>query len=488
MVFSSLFFLYGFLAVAILSYFIVRDIKYRNTVLCLLSLFFYAWGEPKWVILLLAGCLIDYIIGISMEKWRQKRILSGFLLFLSVALNIATIGVFKYSGFMAENLNGIFGTALSVPYITLPIGISFFTFQKLSYTIDVYRGNVKAQRSYVNFVLYISMFFQLIAGPIVRYSWVETEMSRRSVNVNEFARGVRRFCFGLGKKVVFANAAGAFVDKYMLAPTATLTTAEAWFGVLMFSLQIYYDFSGYSDMAIGLGRMFGFHFPENFKYPYASLTVTDFWRRWHISLSSFFRDYVYIPLGGNRRHMLVNILVVWTLTGLWHGASWNFVLWGLFYGILLLIEKYFILKPIAKLKKALRASLGAFGSFINLIIATVQKAAFIFITLMGWTLFYFEETDALVAYVKVMFGGITGSAIDLQTLILNNLYWLIAAIIFTLPVVRIVKYLAYKAQRRFALFAYTNELIGGVFAIVILLVSTASLVGNSFNPFLYFRY
>ena len=493
MVFSSLIFMYVFFALTLVIYFWSNDIKVRNTVLCLFSLLFYAWGEPKWAILLIIGCLIDYFLGLNIEKCRKKGNfkIAKILMIISVVENLAMIGVFKYSGFLLGNIKSIFGASFAIPSFTLPIGISFFTFQKLSYTIDVYRGSVKAQRSFVNFVLYISMFFQLIAGPIVRYSWIETEISNRKVNVFEFSKGIKRFCFGLGKKVMLANVAGLLVNEIMVdADVTKLTTVEAWFGVLMYTLQIYYDFSGYSDMAIGLGRMFGFHFPENFKYPYAATTVTEFWRRWHISLSSFFRDYVYIPLGGNRKHMLLNIFVVWGLTGLWHGASWNYVLWGLYYGTLLVIEKYFILKPLKNAKKNIKRLFNkTTAAIINGCILVVQKIIFIFIVMMGWTLFYFESTPKLMTYLSVMFGGgAKESAIHFEVLIRNNLLWIIFAIAMTQPILKIVKYCAYRLQRKYGALIYFNEVSSSVISISLLIISTIMLVGNSFNPFLYWNF
>lgn len=490
MVFSGLIFLYVFLPVTLYLYYRSNDIKYRNTVLCIVSFFFYAWGEPKWVILLLLGCLADYFLGIFIEKYRENKPLARLLLIIAVIENIAVIGVFKYSGFIVENINALFGTSMTVPAFTLPIGISFFTFQKLSYTIDVYRGDVKAQKSFVYFALYISMFFQLIAGPIVRYSWIESEMTRRRTSINEISKGLKRFCFGLGKKVMLANVAGELADKFLLKAPAELTSGEAWFGIFMFALQIYYDFSGYSDMAIGLGRMFGFHFPENFKYPYAAGTVTEFWRRWHISLSTFFRDYVYIPLGGKKKHQIFNIAVVWALTGLWHGASWNYVLWGLFYGVLLVCEKFLVLKQVESLNKKIIAKCSKGASFVlRLCISVVRRCAFIFITLMGWTLFYFEDTKTLGAFVNTMFGG--GSheeSLILGTVISNNILWIVFAVIMTLPVLRIVKYYALRYQRRHGKFVFVNEAVSSLCSLALLAVSTAVLVGNSYNPFLYFRY
>ncbi len=489
MVFSSLVFLYAFLAAALILYFWSKDTKIRNIVLCALSVFFYAWGGLLPMILLIIGCFIDYTLGMLIENNSKNRKLAKFYMIVSVIENLAVIGVFKYSGFFVSNINSLFRAALPVPAFTLPIGISFFTFQKLSYIVDVYRGDVKAQRSFVNFTLYISMFFQLIAGPIVRYSWIETEISKRKVTANELAKGAKRFCFGLGKKVMLANVAGELVDAYMLKDAATLTTPEAWFGVIMFALQIYYDFSGYSDMAIGLGRMFGFHFPENFKYPYAANTITEFWRRWHISLSGFFRDYVYIPLGGNKKHQIFNILVVWALTGLWHGASWNYVLWGLFYGILLIIEKKLVLKPLESAKKNIkRIYKGRKAKIISFCLAAAQKCVFIFITLMGWTLFYFEDTAKLGAYLKTMFGGGAKGASTLGIVISNNIWWIIVAVAMTFPILRYVKYVAYRLQRRYGALVYVNDLASSAISVLLLVLSTVLLVGNSYNPFLYFRY
>lgn len=491
MVFSSLVFLYVFLPVTLLLYFWSKDIKVKNTVLCVCSFAFYAWGEPKWVILLLIGCLFDYFFGILIENNRHNKPLAKLILILAVIENILTIGIFKYSGFIVESINSLTGLSMTVPAITLPIGISFFTFQKLSYTIDVYRGDVKAQRNFVYFALYISMFFQLIAGPIVRYSWIENEITRRNITLYEFSKGLKRFLFGLGKKVLLANVAGKLVDTFLTKDIAQITTGEAWFGIFMYSLQIYYDFSGYSDMAIGLGRMFGFHFPENFKYPYAANTVTEFWRRWHISLSSFFKDYVYIPLGGNRKHMLFNIAVVWALTGLWHGASWNFVLWGVYYGVLLIIEKYFILKPLERANKNIdRVFTKKEAKWVRIIMAVIQKTAFIFITLMGWTLFYFEDSSRLGKFFGILFGnGFKGeSTTPLSMIVQNNIWWIIAAVILTQPVIRCVKYYAYRLQRKYRKLSYFNDFASSAISIVLLVISTIMLVGNSYNPFIYWNF
>ena len=346
MVFSNLFFIYLFLPLNLILYFISSNKTWRNGVLLAFSLFFYAWGEPVWVFMLMLTAFLDYTwarcieyFRLSGQSRRMKLALAASLLF-----DLGMLGVFKYSGFFVENLNLLTGLSLPVPQISLPIGISFYTFQTISYVLDVYRGQVPAQKSYCKYLMYLSSYHQLVAGPIVRYSDVAAQIEERHTTPQDMSEGITRFCIGLTKKVVLANAAGKLVEQYLNAPLQELSVAGAWFGVLLYSIQLYYDFSAYSDMAIGLGRMFGFHYHTNFNYPYLAKSVTDFWRRWHISLGSFFRDYVYIPLGGNRRHQLLNISVVWLLTGLWHGASWNFVLWGAFYGILLMVEKLRLLR------------------------------------------------------------------------------------------------------------------------------------------------
>ena len=338
MVFSNLIFLCLFLPANILLYYLTRNPAWRNGVLIFFSLFFYAWGEPVWVTLLIFSATIDYFHGKICEKytgrWQAKAALIS-----SLVLNLGLLGVFKYSGMAVESLNALTGLSLPVPAFSLPIGISFYTFQTISYVVDVYRGQVRAQKSYWRFFMYVSMYPQLVAGPIVRYTDVAEQIDSRHTTREDFVKGISRFCAGLGKKVLIANLAGDFASQYLDGDLTSLTTAGAWFGILMFTLQIYFDFSGYSDMAIGLARLFGFHYMENFNYPYISQSVSEFWRRWHISLGSFFRDYVYIPLGGNRSHTFRNLLIVWFLTGLWHGASWNFIVWGLLNGIVIIISQ-----------------------------------------------------------------------------------------------------------------------------------------------------
>ncbi|MEE3467735.1 MAG: MBOAT family O-acyltransferase, partial [Eubacterium sp.] len=348
MVFSSLLFLYIFLPAVLLLYYILPR-KGRNAILLLFSLIFYAWGEPVYVLGILASVIVNYVFGIALEKHKSRGLLA-----LNIALNLGYLAFFKYTGFAIGTLNKLLGTDMAILEIALPIGISFYTFQALSYTIDVYRGKVPAGKNILDFGTYITMFPQLIAGPIVRYQTIQRELRSRKETLQDFTDGIVRFASGLGKKVLLANSIGQIWDAVRKGSEADLTTATVWLGMLCFTFQIYFDFSGYSDMAIGLGRMFGFHFDENFNYPYISRSVTEFWRRWHISLSTWFKEYVYIPLGGNRRGAVCqirNIIIVWLLTGLWHGAAWSFVLWGVYYGILLIFEKLFLHKVLEKIPR-----------------------------------------------------------------------------------------------------------------------------------------
>jgi alginate O-acetyltransferase complex protein AlgI len=313
-----------------------------------MSLFFYAWGEPKWISVMLLCTLVNYITGILAEKHKGKW-QSRAALVASLIINLGALGFFKYAGFLVSNLNHLTGLSISFAEIALPIGISFYTFQSMSYVIDVYRGEVEAQRSYWKLLLYVSLFHQLIAGPIVRYKDIAAEIENRRVTLDTFSAGINRFVVGLGKKVILANTAGKLSALFLDIPAADMSVLGGWYGIILFAIQIYFDFSGYSDMAIGLGKMFGFTYKENFDYPYISKSATEFWRRWHISLGTFFRDYLYIPLGGNRHHHIRNLTIVWLLTGLWHGASWNFILWGLYYGLLIILEKLFLDKWLKKL-------------------------------------------------------------------------------------------------------------------------------------------
>ena len=472
MVFSNLFFIYLFLPLNLILYYAVPNKTWKNVVLLLFSLFFYSWGEPVWVFLLMLTAFLDYTWAKCIEYFhltgQQHR--KKIALIASLVFDLGMLGVFKYSGFVVENINLLTGLSLPVPKIALPIGISFYTFQTISYVLDVYRGQVAAQKRYYKYLMYLSSYHQLVAGPIVRYSDVAAEIENRTVSAQDFSEGITRFCLGLTKKVVVANVAGSLAGNYLDADLASLSVAGAWFGVLLYTLQIYYDFSAYSDMAIGLGRMFGFHYHQNFNYPYIAKSVTEFWRRWHISLSSFFRDYVYIPLGGKYRHQIFNICVVWFLTGLWHGASWNFILWGVFYGALLIVEKLGLLKVLEKIPSV----------FSHLYL--------LFLTLIGWTIFYTTDLGKLGGYFGVMF-GLSGNALSdpqLSITFMNNLFWLIAAVLFCMPITQLVKRWA-QTQRSEGVRAGIS-IVNAIMNVMLLFVCTAMLVGDSYNPFLYFRF
>ncbi len=466
MVFADLAFLYVFLPLNLLLYFVSKNNTWRNTVLTAFSLFFYAWGEPVWIVLLLFSATIDYLHGLGILRFRGTP-MAKWMVVSSLVLNLGLLAVFKYSGFFVDTITAITGITLSVPSFSLPIGISFYTFQTISYVVDAYKGRVEPQRSFSKFLMYVSMYPQLVAGPIVRYEQIALEIENRNITLNSFSRGVSRFCVGLFKKVFVANHAGALAALYLDGDFSSLSTAGAWFGLLLFTLQIYYDFSGYSDMAIGLGGMFGFSYPENFNYPYISKSVTEFWRRWHISLGSFFRDYVYIPLGGNRHMYLRNLLVVWFLTGMWHGASWNFVLWGLFYGIMIMIERK------------------VFGGAIEKI-PVISNIYTMLMVMLGWALFYFTDLSRLWQFLQLLFGAGTADATLVGVTLLNNLFWLIAAVLFCLP---ILPWLQKTLGRALPTINHEGTVWPQVLAnVVMLIVGTALLVGQSYNPFLYFRF
>ena len=467
MVFSSLIFLFIFFPLTLLLYFIARNIKTKNFILVVASLIFYSWGEPVWVILLIFSSILDYTVSHAIEKHRNQPI-TKFYLAVSVIINLGLLAVFKYSGFFISTVNSVFGLSLPEPAFSLPIGISFYTFQTMSYSIDVYRGNVKAQKSFMNFLMFVSLFPQLIAGPIVRYSDIEDQISKRTVTTEAFSAGTTRFMAGLGKKVLIANYAGSLATS-LLKDIDSAAVMSVWFGVLFYAFQIYFDFSGYSDMAIGLGKMFGFDYPENFKYPYISTSITEFWRRWHITLSSFFRDYVYIPLGGNRvgiPRQILNLLIVWGLTGLWHGASWNFVLWGLYYFFFLCLEK-FILKK-----------------FFDKIPSPIRWLYSMSVVLVGWMIFYFDDFQTLITAFSVAFGHAGNAFTDpvSETLVINNVPFILIAAIASTPVLNVIRRLVEKSS------PLTESILRIVYNIVMLILCVASLVGSTYNPFLYFRF
>lgn len=463
MVFSSLEFLFLYFAVSILIYFAV-PLKWRNTVLLLVSLVFYGWGEPVYVFLMIATILIDYVCGFFVDKYKEtsKKKSKGFMI-AAIVINLALLGFFKYYNFIAENLNVLSFINIPAIDISLPIGISFYTFQALSYVIDVYRNDAKVQKNPVSFGAYVTLFPQLIAGPIVRYQDVDDELRSRPHNTVMLSSGIKTFICGLAKKVLLANQAGALWDSFRDSGTVV----GAWLGILFFSFQIYFDFSGYSDMAIGLGKMMGFTFRENFYYPYTSKSVTEFWRRWHISLGTWFREYVYIPLGGNRKGRLrtyFNIFTVWFLTGLWHGASWNFILWGLYFFVILVIEKAFLLK---KLEKA--------PSFIS-------HAYTLILIFFCWWLFAFDDMAAGMEYLRVMFGAsgvLTTSAVNFD--IVSNLALLVILVVASTPLPKKLYYRLWEKHTA------ARWVFAGL-TLILLVICTAYLVNSSYNPFLYFRF
>jgi len=466
MVFSNLFFLYVFLPALFLAYFIVKNDTWRRAVLVAFSLFFYAWGEPKCVFLMVGLVLCDYLFGLLIDRSADEKMRKVWLV-TAVIVNLGVLAFYKYLGFFIDNVNAVFSSNIPVLSVVMPIGISFFTFQTMSYVIDVYRRDTEVQKSYGKLLLYVSFFPQLIAGPIVRYKDIEMQIANRRVSPRRLNDGIFRFSLGLAKKVLIADSCAKVITS--LYSLNDVTVLGRWAGAVFFTLQLYFDFSGYSDMAIGLGKMFGFDFLENFNYPLVAASATDFWRRWHISLGTFFRDYVYIPLGGNRRMQWRNIVVVWFLTGLWHGASWNFVLWGLYYAVLLILEKTVLLRFFESLPKVLRAVL--------------THTYTVFVTVFGFVIFYFDHD--LLPSIGYLFGVGTVSFNDLFTssVLCDNIVLLIVAVIAACPVSTLIRniskeYLSYSFER-----VLKTLVIMALFA-----VCTVKLVGNAYSPFLYFRF
>lgn len=471
MVFSSVMFLFRFLPAFMICYFFAPD-RVKNGILFLGSLIFYAWGEPVYVVLMLFSTVSDYIHGQLIDRKRGTRAAKR-LLVSSVAINLLLLGFFKYADFLIGFWNALTGGSLPLLRLGLPIGISFYTFQTMSYTIDVYRGEAKVQKNLLDFAVFVTMFPQLIAGPIVKYRQVEEKLHDRHADVSDLSRGIKRFTVGLAKKVLLANNFGLIWSEVRMADYGEISVLTAWFGITAFALQIYFDFSGYSDMAIGLGAAMGFTFPENFNYPYLSKSVTEFWRRWHISLSSWFREYVYIPLGGNRKGMcrqVVNLLIVWMLTGIWHGAGWNFLLWGLWFGLFLITEKLFVTRLLARLPLVVR----------HLYCLAVVWA--------GWVIFELESLRDIGGYLGAMLGLGGRSIWDRQGLYLGreNLILLVVGVVAATPLYEVTTKRMRTGRAGYAAALY--ELGERLIPTALFLLSVAYVVEASYNPFLYFRF
>mgnify|MGYP000772133130 FL=1 len=465
MVFSSIVFLFVFLPVVLALYYVVPAIRWKNVILLAASIIFYAWGEPVYIVLMLLSILFNFVMGLELERLREDSRRKKLNLIFTVIVNLCILGFFKYYGFLLGSINSAFH--LHIPYreLALPVGISFYTFQTLSYILDLYRGDIKVQKNLLDFALYITMFPQLIAGPIVRYVDIQEQLESRVISWHKAGVGAEYFIKGLAKKVLLANTAGAVYTSIQGLGGEYQTVVTSWIGILFYTMQIYFDFSGYSDMAIGLGKMMGFQFCKNFDYPYTSRSVTEFWRRWHISLGTWFREYVYIPLGGNRvsvaKHIR-NILVVWALTGLWHGAAWNFVLWGLYYGVFLLLEKYL------------------WGRYLERLPGWVGNLYTMFFVIIGWVFFSNTDLGAGLAYLGSLFGvGVAGFA-NATTLfyLKSSLLLLVICIVCSRP-------WAYRWYKRVA---GQRPGAAAVINAALLLLSIAFLVYDSYNPFLYFRF
>ena len=468
MLFSSIVFLFTFLPAVVILYYLL-PVRFRNVILLLASLVFYAWGEPVYLFLMLLSILFNYFSGLDIARNLQDKRAAKRSLVFNLIINLAVLGFFKYEGFVLDTLNGILPVHISYHALPLPIGISFYTFQILSYIIDVYRGNVKVQTNLPNFALYVTMFPQLIAGPIVQYADVDEQLASREVSRTKFGEGSMYFIRGLAKKVLLANTSGMIFTEVSGLAKGNIAVMTAWLGAFAYMFQIYFDFSGYSDMAIGLGKMFGFEFNMNFNYPYVSKSITEFWRRWHISLSSWFRDYVYIPLGGNRvskiKHIR-NLLIVWFLTGLWHGAAWNFVAWGLYYGVILIIEKY-LLSPV-----------------LDRLPDVVRHIYSIVLVVIGWVLFFSSSFGQAAYYIRVMFGAGAHGFADRESMYLltsNLILWLIL-IFGSTPLVH------FRYEHMLRTKKWNTTIINSVVYVALFIVCIAYLVTETYNPFLYFRF
>ena len=472
MVFSSSTFLLVFLPGTLIAYYgigvaLLRNVKVKNFILLIASLFFYAWGEPVYIALMLLSIAFNFFAGkdIDLSKKAEKPKRAKAVFVFAIIFNIAVLGFFKYFGFIVENVGALFKTEIQLTQLPLPIGISFYTFQIMSYIIDLYNGKTEVQKKIIPFALYISLFPQLIAGPIVKYKDIAEQLNNRKESAAKYSRGMERFTVGLAKKLLLANTLGSVYAVVQAAGAEKTSVLAAWVGIICYTLQIYFDFSGYSDMAIGLGYMFGFKFNENFNYPYIAASVTDFWRRWHISLSSWFRDYVYIPLGGNRRktpRVIFNLAVVWLLTGLWHGAAWNFVIWGLYYGVLLIAEKYIFKKLLKRIPK------------------WITHITTLVIVMIGWVFFSAPNLTEAVNYIKAMFGGGAGviNSDSVYILTTNLLVIIIGAVCATPAYKRVINRMKPKTVNNLKIAVYP----------LLLILCIIFMISETYNPFLYFRF
>lgn len=467
MVFSSLTFLFVFLPIILIVYYLSPK-KFRNAILFIGSLIFYAWGEPIYITIMLFSTVFDYVNGLLIKKYKEEKQIkrTRIVLISSIVVNLGILCFFKYTNFFIENIRNIFNINIQLLNIILPIGISFYTFQTMSYTIDVYLGKVEAQKNIIDFGAYVTFFPQLIAGPIIKYRDINVQLKDRKETVDNFSYGINRLCKGLFKKVILANNIGILWNQIIGQPISEIPVLTAWFGAFCFSMQIYFDFSGYSDMAIGLGRMFGFHFPENFDHPYTSKSITEFWRRWHISLGTWFKEYVYIPLGGSKKgkkRLVINLLIVWSLTGLWHGASWNFVIWGLYFGILLIIEKLILAKYLEKMPSIFRHSYT------------------MFFVVISWVIFAFEDMTNVCTYLKAMFG-------------MNNTVLVNSELLYMISTHAVLIIMCILASTTFMNKINLNKdknwyvIIRNLGCMVMFFISVCFLIGSTYNPFLYFRF
>lgn len=469
MLFSSITFLFLFLPIMLAVYYIAPP-QWKNLLLLAGSLIFYAWGEPVYIILMILSILLNYFCGMDIENKSENEAKAKRSLVFAITVNIVLLVFFKYFGFLVESTNTLFG--ISIPYreLALPIGISFYTFQEISYIVDVYRGKVKAQQSLVKYALYVSMFPQLVAGPIVCYGDIEKQLTTRKISGRKLGQGAMLFIIGLSKKAVLANTLGKIFEEISSTSASNLTVLMAWLGCITYAFQIYFDFSGYSDMAIGLGRMFGFEFKKNFDVPYISKSITEFWRRWHISLSSWFREYVYIPLGGNHvtiSRNIVNLLIVWMLTGMWHGAAWNFIVWGIYYGVVLVLEKY------------------VWGAIVDRWPSVLQHIYALVLVLVGWVFFFSPSLGAALRYLFAMVGGGAGFAgKEVFFVILTHwLFYLLAVIGSTTLGSRMLRAILNVSENHTVRIVITLVVFFGMLAI-----SVAYLIADTYNPFLYFRF